>query len=59
MQYSSVAKEITKRPIPMPKKVIVRRVVIRKSILQRLIPYLQVIGFIIYVCLANGIVENL
>ncbi|MEN6324724.1 MAG: hypothetical protein ABFD18_00735 [Syntrophomonas sp.] len=57
MQYANVATEIPKRTIS--KRVIVRRVLVRKSILKRLIPYLQVIGFIIFVCIANGIAESL
>lgn len=57
MHYASVAREIPKNTIS--KKLIVRRVLVRKSFLNRLIPYLQVIGFIIFVCMANGIAESL
>ncbi len=57
MHYASVAREIPKSTIS--KQIIVRRVLVRKSFLKRLIPYLQVIGFIIFVCMANGIAESL
>ena len=59
MQYASVAsaREIPKKEIP--KQVIIKPVVVRKRILQHLIPYLQIIGFILYVCIANGVVEYL
>lgn len=59
MHCVSTVKEISQRPISQTKQVRVRKIVVRKSILHRLIPYLQVIGFIIFVCLANGIVESL
>lgn len=59
MQYASLAREIPLKTIPQQKQVRVRKVIVRKSISRYLIPYLQVIGFIIFVCLANGIVESM
>lgn len=58
MQYASLAREIPRKAIPQQKQVRVRKTIIRKSVFRNLIPYLQVIGFIIFVCLANGIVES-
>lgn len=59
MQYAGLAREIPQKVIPQQKQVRVRKTIVRKSIFHHLIPYLQVIGFIIFVCLANGIVESL